>query len=290
MGLKIFFNGSFVDKQDARISVFDHGLLYGDGVFEGIRSYNRRVFRPEKHMDRLYEGAEAISLEIPMEKDVMLERVVETIKINQLDNAYVRVVVTRGVGDLGLDPRKCGEPSIFIIADGIKLYPEKLYAEGMPITIAETRRNHPSALDPRVKSLNYLNNIMARIEAIRAGVEEALMLTVDGYVVECTGDNIFAVTGNVLRTPRSELGALKGITQEAVIELAAGMGLSSEYCDMKPGELLDADECFLTGTAAEVIPVVKIDDKVIGSGVPGKITKDLMRAYKELTSKEGLKY
>jgi branched-chain amino acid aminotransferase len=290
MGLKIFLNGQFVERGEAKISIFDHGLLYGDGVFEGIRSYNRRVFRLGRHIDRLYEGSGIIGLKIPMEKSELETRIIETLKINDLRDAYVRAVVTRGEGDLGLDPRKCKNPTVFIIADKIKLYPEELYAKGMPITIAKTRRNHPSSMDPRIKSLNYLNNIMARIEAIAAGVEEALMLSVDGDVVECTGDNIFLVKGGKLMTPPPEMGALRGVTQEAVIELAAAMGIDAEYRKMAPGDIFSADECFLTGTAAEVIPVVGVDGKKIAAGTPGEITTRLIGAYHELTSREGLAY
>ncbi|HPN73107.1 MAG TPA: branched-chain-amino-acid transaminase [Candidatus Omnitrophota bacterium] len=290
MGIKIFLNGNFVDKEKAVVSVFDHGLLYGDGVFEGIRSYKRRVFRLDKHMDRLYSGAGEIGLEIPMTKGEFTGKVTETLKVNDLDDAYIRVVVTRGAGDLGLDPRKCKVPTVFIIADKIKLYPEEMYRNGMPITIAKTRRNHPAALNPRIKSLNYLNNILARIEAIKAGVEEALMLSIDGHVVECTGDNIFIVKGGKIRTPLPELGALKGVTQEAVLELARGMGIDTDYRALMPEDLFSADECFLTGTAAEVIPVVEIDGKKIGPGRPGDVTGRLIKAYHELTSREGVPY
>lgn len=290
MGLKIFLNGEFVEKENAKVSVFDHGLLYGDGVFEGIRSYNRRVFRMVEHINRLYEGARAISLEIPVTKDDFCERILETLKINDLNDAYIRVVVTRGVGDLGLDPRKCPKPTIFIIADKIALYPEELYTEGLPITIAKTRRNHPITLDPRIKSLNYLNNILARIEATAAGVQEALMLTLDGHVVECSGDNIFIIKDGKLYTPPSEIGALEGVTQDTVIDLARKKGIETEYKLMFPEEIFQSDECFLTGTAAEVIPVVRIDDKVIGSGEPGEITKALCQDYRDLTASEGIEY
>jgi branched-chain amino acid aminotransferase len=290
MGMKIFLNGKFVSKENAKISVFDHGLLYGDGVFEGIRSYKRRVFRLEKHVRRLYEGAAAIGLVIPMSEKVFEEKIIETLRVNDLDDAYVRAVVTRGEGDLGLDPRKCPSPTIFIIADKIKLYPEALYTEGMPITVAKTRRNHPASLDPRIKSLNYLNNILARIEAIKAGVEEALMLSIDGHVVECTGDNIFVVKDGEFLTPPSEMGALKGVTQEVVVELASGMNIVTQYRPMVIEDILSAEECFLTGTAAEIIPVVKIDGKKIGSARPGDITKKLIEAYHKLTSTEGVGY
>jgi len=275
---------------DAKVSVFDHGLLYGDGVFEGIRSYNRRVFRLDEHIDRLYESADAISLKIPVTKEEFKSDVLETLKINDLDDAYIRVVVTRGVGDLGLDPRKCASPTIFIITDTIKLYPKTFYENGLPITIAKTRRNHPITVDPRIKSLNYLNNILARIEATEAGVEEALMLSLDGYVVECSGDNIFIVKGGKLLTPPADLGALEGVTQDAAIDIAKRKGIETKYKTMLPDEIFDAEECFLTGTAAEIVPVVSIDGKLIGSGKPGPITKDLRAEYRKLTETEGVEY
>ena len=290
MGLKIFLDGKFVDTEDAKISVFDHGVLYGDGVFEGIRSYNRRVFRLQEHMDRLYESADAIRLEIPLEEKAFQARVIETLKKNDLDNAYIRAVVTRGVGDLGLDPRKCKTPTIFIITDKIALYPEDLYEKGLPIIIAKTRRNHPITVDPRIKSLNYLNNILGRIDAIDAGTEEALMLNLDGYVVECTGDNIFIFKNGKLLTPPADIGALEGVTQDVVIDLAKERGIDTEYKKMLPEELYDAEECFLTGTAAEIIPVVTISGKAIGSGSPGEVTKQLRKDFKKLTETEGVEY
>lgn len=290
MGLKIFLNGDFVESEDAKISIFDHGLLYGDGVFEGIRSYHRKVFKFKEHIDRLYESADAIRLHVPMPKEEITDRIIETLKINDLDDAYIRVVVTRGVGDLGLDPRKCEKGTIFIIADKIALYPEEFYKKGLPIVIAKTRRNHPYTVDPRIKSLNYLNNILGKIDAIDAGAEEALMLSLDGKAVECTGDNIFIVKDGKLFTPSSDLGALEGVTQDAVIKLAEKRGIKTEFKNMLPEEIFEADECFLTGTAAEVIPVVKIDDKVIGSGKPGKMFKQLHQDFKKLTETDGTEY
>jgi len=290
MSLKIYLDGKFIDKKDAKVSVYDHGVLYGDGVFEGIRSYNRRVFRLDEHMDRLYESAHAIRLSIPMAKDDFRGKVLETLKLNDLDNAYVRVVVTRGVGDLGLDPRKCPKPTIFIIADEITLYPRELYEKGLSIVIAKTRRNHPITLDPRIKSLNYLNNILARIDAIDAGTVEALMLTLDGYVVECTGDNIIVVKDGKMYTPPADLGALEGVTLDVAIDLAVKKGIETEYKKMLPEEITRADECFLTGTAAEIIPVVKLGDDTIGTGTPGEITKMLQEEYKKLTVSEGTEY
>lgn len=290
MGRKVFLNGEFVDSENACVSIFDHGVLYGDGVFEGIRAYNGRVFRLEEHLDRLYSSAEAIRLEVPMTKGAFHDKIVETLRLNDLDNAYIRAVVTRGAGDLGLDPRKCKAPAVFIITDKIALYPGELYESGLAIVIAKTKRNHPASMNPRVKSLNYLNNIFAKIEAIDAGVEEALMLSVDGYAVECTGDNIFIASGGKLYTPSSDLGALEGITQKAVIELAQKRGIKTEYGRMLPDELLEADECFLTGTAAEIIPVVAIDGKHIASGSPGEITRQLRQDFRELTRAEGVEY
>lgn len=290
MGLKIFIDGKFVEAHEARVSVFDHGVLYGDGVFEGIRSYKRRVFKLVEHIDRLYESADAIRLEIPLTKDALTAKILETLKVNNLDDAYIRVVVTRGVGDLGLDPRKCSTPTVFVITDKIKLYPQTYYDKGLPITIAKTRRNHPITVDPRIKSLNYLNNILARIEAIDAGVEEALMLTLDGFAVECTGDNIFIVKGGRLFTPPSDIGALEGVTQDTVIRLAKKRGIEAEYKKMKPEELFEADECFLTGTAAEIIPVIDIEGRKIASGRPGELTRELRQDYRALTETEGVEY
>ncbi len=290
MALKVFINGEFVERENAKVSVFDHGLLYGDGVFEGIRAYNRRVFRLREHMERLYDGAETIRLKIPLTKDFFQGKIIETLKINNLNDAYIRAVVTRGPGDLGLDPRKCARPTVFIITDKITLYPESFYKNGLAISIAKTRRNHPSSLDPRIKSLNYLNNILGKIEAIDSGTVEAVMLSVEGFVAECTGDNIFVYKDGRLMTPLSELGALRGITQQAVIELAGKMGIATVFVKMLPEELSSADECFLTGTAAEVIPVVKIANKIIGDGKPGKITGQLSRDFCELTKGEGVEY
>jgi branched-chain amino acid aminotransferase len=290
MGRKVYLNGEFVEKEEAKISIFDHGLLYGDGVFEGIRSYNRRVFRLEEHLDRLYDGAEAIRLKMPMTREEMQNVIIETLKVNDLDDAYIRVVVTRGAGDLGLDPRKCSHGTVFIITDKIALYPEDFYKKGLPIVTAKTRRNHPQCMSPRIKSLNYLNNILGKIDAIDAGTQEALMLSVEGDVVECTGDNIFIVKDGLLMTPPSALGALPGITQKAIIELAGKRGMETDEKIMKLEDVYGADECFLTGTAAEVIPVVMIDGRSIGTGKPGDITKQLLADYKELTGKYGVEY
>jgi len=290
MGGKVFFNGEFVDAADAAISVFDHGVLYGDGVFEGIRSYNRKVFRLMEHLDRLYESARAIRLKIPVSKEEFKDNITLTLKINELDDGYVRAVVTRGAGDLGLDPRKCKAPTIFIIAGKISLYPENFYEKGLAIVVSKIKRNHPAALDPKIKSLNYLNNILAKIDAIDSGVEEAIMLSVDGYVAECTGDNILIVKDGRLITPERNVGALDGITQEVIIKLAEENGIEVEYKKIILDEVFGADECFLTGTAAEIIPVVKIDGKDIGDGKPGEVTQNLRRKFRELTGAEGTGY
>jgi branched-chain amino acid aminotransferase len=287
---KIYLNGEFIDKDKACISVFDHGLLYGDGVFEGIRTYDSLVFRLKEHIDRLYESAEAIELKIPLTQLEMIEAVLQTLKMNSLKDAYIRLVVTRGPGDLGLDPRKCMKPTIFIIADKIKLYPAEFYEKGLAIITATTRRNLPKALDPRIKSLNYLNNILGKIEAIKAGTEEAIMLSHDGYVTECTGDNIFMLKNGELVTPPVSVGVLEGITRDAVLMLAKKMGMNCREKMLKMENLYDADEVFLTGTAAEIIPVIKIDDKLIDGARPGPTTAKLIAAFKELTKTDGVRY
>jgi len=289
--MKVYINGKFYDKEEAKISVFDHGLLYGDGVFEGIRSYNHRVFKLKEHIDRLYNSAKAIMLEIPMSKQEMEKAIIETLKVNNLSDAYIRVVVTRGAGDLGLDPRKCKSPSVIIITDKIVLYPQEYYENGLELITVSTRRNLPSAVNPAIKSLNYLNNIFAKIEAIKAGCEEAIMLNKDGYVAECTGDNIFIVKNKVLITPPIYIGALPGITRETVIEIAKKK-LNLEVLEevFTVYHIYTADECFLTGTAAEVIPVVKVDSRIINDGKPGEITKQIIKEFKLLTQTSGVPY
>jgi len=288
MGLIIYLNGEFVPKEEAKVSVFDHGLLYGDGVFEGIRSYNGRVFRLYEHLQRLYDSAKVIRLTIPLRLEEMKEKILETLRRNNLRDAYIRAVVTRGVGDLGLDPDKCSkEGFVFIITDKIVLYDDECYKNGLDVITVPTRRNVPEALNPRIKSLNYLNNIMAKIEAKNSNVIEAIMLNSDGYVVECTGDNIFIIKNETIYTPPTYLGALEGITRDAVIELARNMGLKVEERIFNRYEVFVADECFLTGTAAEIIPVVKVDGRIIGDGCPGNITKKLIEAFRELTQTTG---
>ena len=289
--MKIYMNGKFFEKEDAKVSVFDHGLLYGDGVFEGIRTYNRLVFKLKEHIVRLYESAHSIMLTIPLTQEQMCDAVLETLKINDLADGYIRLIVTRGVGDLGLDPRKCtGGPSVIIIADKISLYPEKYYKEGLAIITVPTVRNLPEALNPQLKTLNYLNNILAKIEAVNLGYDEAIMLDNMGYVAECTGDNIFIVKGNHLYTPPQCMGTLRGITRDAVLEIADNEKIATHEHVITRHEVYNADECFLTGTAAEIVPVVKIDARPIGTGKPGKMTHLLIEKFKELTKQEGAKY
>ena len=288
--MKIYLNGTLVEKEKAHISVFDHGLLYGDGVFEGIRTYEGLIFRLKEHIDRLYKSADAIELKIPMTKIDMIGAVITTLKANRLKDAYIRLVVTRGVGDLGLDPRKCSKPTIFIITDKITLYPKEFYEKGLEIVTATTKRNFPQALDARIKSLNYLNNILAKIDAIKSGTEEAIMLTHDDYVAECTGDNIFIVSGCELLTPPTDIGALEGITRDAVISLAKKMDIPVYEKLLKMEDVYNASEVFLTGTAAEIIPVVRIDERRIASGKPGEITLRLIREFKKITKVDGVRY
>ncbi|MCX7391055.1 MAG: branched-chain-amino-acid transaminase [Pirellulales bacterium] len=271
----VFMNGTLVSENDAKVSVFDHGLLYGDGVFEGLRSYGGQVFRLDSHIDRLWESAKAICLEIPMSKKEVSSAVNATLEANQLVDGYVRLVVTRGAGSLGLDPNRTSHPQVIVIADTITLYPREFYDKGLSIITASTQRTHSAALSPRIKSLNYLNNIMAKLEGLRAGCVEALMLNHKGEVAECTGDNIFVVRSGTLVTPPSDAGILEGITRGAVIELAEAAKIDCQEKTLVRHDLYTADECFLTGTAAEVIPVVEIDSRSIGNGVPGPITKRL---------------
>jgi len=284
----VYMNGKFVPKEEAKVSVFDHAFLYGDAVFEGIRAYNGRVFRLEEHIDRLYDSAKAIWLEIEMPKKEMMEVVAESCRQNNLKDAYIRLVVSRGVGDLGLDPRKChGNSSIICIADKIALYPEEFYEKGLKAITAATRRNYGEVLAPQVKSNNYLPNIMAKIEAITAGCLEAICMSREGYVTEGTGDNIFIVKDGVLKTPHPAVGILKGVTRKAIMELAEQEGIPVEETFMNRFDVYTADEIFFTGTAAEVIPVVEVDSRKIGDGVPGPITKKLRSLFMDLVKKEG---
>jgi branched-chain amino acid aminotransferase len=286
MGPKVYISGKLYDKSDAKISVFDHGLLYGDGVFEGIRAYAGRVFRLKPHVDRLYESAQAIHLQIPMSREEIANAIRETLAFNKLSDAYIRVVVTRGAGSLGLDPRKTTDPQIIIITDHISLYPEELYEHGLKIITAATTRNHPNAVNPRIKSLNYLNNILGKIEATQAGCLEALMLNHKGEVAECTGDNVFVVHRGQIHTPTIDSGILEGVTRGAVIELARAAGYTVIERTMDRLDVFKADECFLTGTAAELIPVVECDGRVLGTGRPGPITRELRQRFQALVREE----
>lgn len=285
----VYIDGQFLPHKRAVVSVFDHGFLYGDGVFEGIRSYGGVVFRLTEHLVRLYESAKTIGLEIPLSQKEMEEVVLETIRRNKLHDAYIRLVISRGFGDLGLDPRKCPKPSVVCIASSITLYPQEMYENGLDIIIASTRKNRPDVLSPRVKSLNYLSNIMAKQELIRAGVLEGIMLTVDGYVAEATADNVFMAKKGILFTPPKFLGILEGVTRNAVIDVAKEASIEVREEVFTAHDLYNADEVFLTGTAAEVIPVVRIDGRSVGDGTPGAMSRQLISAFHELTKWDGTK-
>lgn len=285
--LTIFLDGKFVLESEAKVSVFDHGLLYGDGIFEGIRFYNGRVFRLEEHADRLWDSARSICLEIPMSKEAMNEALLETIRRNNLHDGYIRQIVTRGVGNLGLNPVQCKKPSIIIIATTIALYPEEAYRNGLTVVTCATRRTGAAQLNPAVKSLNYLNNVMARIEANLAGADEALMLNDAGNVAECTADNVFVIKKGKIFTPPIAAGALRGITRAVAFEVAEGLGMEIKETDITRHDVFVADECFLTGTAAEVIPVIKADGRMIGTGKPGPITGQIIAGFRKLTRETG---
>ncbi|MFO1477459.1 MAG: branched-chain-amino-acid transaminase [Verrucomicrobiota bacterium] len=285
--MKVYIDGKYYSERDAKVSVFDHGLLYGDGIFEGIRAYHGRVFRLKEHVDRLFYSAKAILLSVPMSPQEIADAVVETCRKNRIRDGYIRLVVTRGVGTLGLNPRTCKSPSVIIIADKIQLYPPELYQRGMEIITVPTVRNLHSALNPAIKSLNYLNNILAKIEANNGGCEEAVMLNSEGFVAECTGDNLFIVKEGRLMTPPLSAGALYGITRQVVIELAEQSGIAVSEPNLTRYDLFNADECFLTGTGAEIVPVVKIDGRVIGNGKPGVLTRKLVSEYHTLTKASG---
>ncbi len=285
--MKIYIDGKFYDEKNAKISVFDHGLLYGDGIFEGIRAYNGRVFRLKEHIDRLFYSAKSILLAIPLSHAAMMEAVLATCRRCKIRDGYIRLVVTRGVGGLGLNPKKCRAPSVIIIADRIQLYPQEYYERGLDLITVPTTRNLHSALNPAIKSLNYLNNILAKIEANNGGCEEAIMLNAEGYVAECTGDNIFAVKEGRMFTPPLSAGALYGITRAVVIDMAKEASIEVSEPNLTRYDLFNADECFLSGTGAELIPVVKIDGRVIGTGKPGPVTRSLVQKYKALTQVSG---
>jgi len=282
MSRQVYINGKLLPQEKATVSVFDHGLLYGDGVFEGLRSYHGKVFRLQQHVQRLYESAQAICLEIPLSQEATCEAINKTVAANAIEDGYIRALVTRGVGTLGLDPNRCSNPQLIIIADAIELYPQELYDKGLEIVTSSVVRNHPAALSPRIKSLNYLNNILAKIEGLEAGCIETLMLNHRGEVAECTGDNIFLVRDGSLLTPPLDAGILGGITRGAVIELARETSIEVQEVALTKHNVYEANECFLTGTAAEVIPVVKLDDRTIGSGKPGPVTLDLKERFHRL--------
>lgn len=279
---KVYINGKFYDKPDAKVSVYDHALLYGDGVFEGIRIYSGKAFKLIEHVARLFESARSIKLEIPLSQEATIKAINDTIAINNKIDGYCRPIVTRGAGSLGLDPRRCSDPQVIVIVDDITMYPPELYENGMEIATVSTIRNHPNALNPRIKSLNYLNNILAKIEGIQAGCLESLMLNHKGEIAECSGDNIFLVKNGVIRTPSIDSGILEGITRNTVIELAHNKGYTVEELGLTRHDVFIADECFLTGTAAEIIPVTKCDARVIGSGKPGPISRELREAFFKL--------
>jgi branched-chain amino acid aminotransferase len=279
MALKIWLGNKLVDEQDAKVSVFDHGVLYGDGVFEGIRVYNKRVFELEAHIDRLYNSAKGIRLDIPMSRETLIDSLHKTVEANGVVDGYIRLVITRGIGSLGLNPFTCETPLVFIIADNIQLYPEELYEKGMKIISATTVRNHPLAIPPQIKSMNYLNNILAKIEALDNDVPEAIMYNHEGYVAEATGDNVFTVRKGIVYTPPSEAGGLEGITRDVVIRIAKKEGIEVIEKNLTRFDLYISNELFLTGTAAEVIGIVEIDGRIIGDGRPGPVTKQLREKF-----------
>lgn len=285
----IYLNGEFVTKENAKISVYDHGFLYGDGVFEGIRVYGGNIFRMEEHMDRLYRSAKSIMLEIPHSQEELTNLIVETVERNQLENAYIRAVVSRGVGDLGLDPNNCHSANVVIIVEPLSIFPRELYETGLEIVTVPTRRNRPDVLSPKVKSLNYLNNILVRMEAHLANVNEALMLNDQGYVAEGSADNVFIVKGNTFYTPPGYIGALEGITRNAVMDIAENLGYEMKEEPFTRHDVYTADEVFLTGTAAEVIAVVKVDGRVIGDGQPGIHTNKILEEFRKRVISEGVK-
>src|SRR5215467_581676 len=284
---KIYIDGKFYPEADAKVSVFDHGLLYGDGIFEDIRFYNGRVFRLGEHLDRLWDSARSICLEIPMTKQSMTEALLETIRQNHMRDGYIRLLVTRGIGNLGLNPKQCKNPSVIIIAATIALYHEDFYRKGLSIVTVATRRSNPASLNPAVKSLNYLNNVMARIEANLARADEALMLNDAGNVAECTADNVFIIKHGQIFTPPITAGALQGITRSVVFDIAGEFGIKVIERDFTRHDIFVADECFLTGTAAEIVPVVKADGRIIGNGKPGPITTRIIARFREMTQKTG---
>ena len=285
--MQIYVDGTLHPRESATVSVFDHGLLYGDGVFEGIRVYNRRIFRFEQHLDRLYASARALALDIPLSRAEMADAVRKTVAANKREDGYVRLVVTRGAGDLGIDPRKCKRASVIIIATDIAVYPPESYARGMKVITSATRQVSHEAVDPRIKSLNYLKNILAKIDANRAGADEAIMLNAEGFIAECTADNLFVVRDGALLTPSPQDGALDGITRAAILQLATEAGISAREARLTRYDVYTADECFVSGTGAEIMPVVEVDGRPIGSGTPGPIGHQLRQAFQALARNEG---
>lgn len=286
--MQIYLNGEWVSPENAKVPIWDHGFLYGDGIFEGIRVYNGRIFKLDEHLNRLYASGRGIDLTIPLEKGEMREQVIEAVRRNNLQEAYIRLVVSRGTGDLGIDPRKCRQATVVILADKISVYPEAMYKKGIRVMISSTRRNPPDSLNGRIKSLNYLNNILAKIEHIKYGLDEAIMLNHQGYVVEGTVENVFVARGKRLLTPPTSLGALEGITRGTVIGLAPELGYACEEALLHPHDLYTADECFLTGTGAEIVPVSEVDGRPVGSGKPGPVTLRILEAFRALTRTEGV--
>ncbi|HSU69388.1 MAG TPA: branched-chain-amino-acid transaminase [Tepidisphaeraceae bacterium] len=281
--MKVWIDGRLTDKADAKVSVFDHGLLYGDGIFEGIRAYNGKIFEWEAHLDRLFQSAKGIRLTIPLTREQLKAAVEETIKANNFSDCYIRLVITRGIGSLGLSPVRCEKPSVFIITDLLELYPREMYEKGMAVITSSVVRNHPNAISPRIKSLNYLNNILAKLEAIDAGVPEAIMLNQEGNVAECTADNIFIVRAGQVQTPQTHDGVLEGVTRRLMMELCRRNQIACVEKTLQRQDLYIADECFLTGTGAEVVPVTKIDNRTIGTGVAGPVTRKLIDAFHRYT-------
>ena len=283
----IWLDGQLVPREQATVSVFDHGLLYGDGVFEGIRIYNRRIFRLQPHLDRLYDSARAIALEIPLDRTAMSKAVEETVRANQREDAYIRLIVTRGTGELGIDPRTCPTPRVIIIVADVHVYPRELYGKGINVITSATRQVSHESVDPRIKSLNYLKNVLAKIDAQQAGASEAILLNAEGFVAECTADNLFVVKNRTLLTPSPQDGALEGITRGAVLALATEATIAAREARLTRFDIYTADECFVTGTGAELMPVVRADGRAIGGGAPGPITQQIGAAYRQLVRVEG---
>ena len=287
MGTVIYVNGRFVAKEEATVSVYDHGFLYGDGVFEGIRVYHGRIFKLDAHVDRLFESAHTLGIQVPLSRQEMTEAILETVRRTGLRDAYIRPVVSRGPGDLGIDPRKCPRPNVVVIVDSIQLYPEEAYRKGLRMITTSTRQRPVDVLNPRIKTCNYLNNILARMEANLVGVDEGLMLTTQGYVAECTADNVFVVKSGRVLTPPAYLGILQGVTRQAILDLCGGLGIAAVEQVLTLHDMYTADECFLTGTGAELGPVVELDGRKIGAGRPGLISQRILAAFRELAQRDG---